>query len=506
MSAVLEVGAVDRDREALVQMADPWWRLTHLYRIVDENGVDVLFVPNPEQEDLYRSVHYWNLVLKARQLGFTTLLTIMALDQCLFVPNFNAAIIFHNLPDAEKAFRNKIKYAYDHLPDGLKARLKVTKETSTEMVFDNGSSIGVGVSARSGTFQWLHVSEFGKMCAKFPEKAREVVTGSFNAVPKDGLIFVESTAEGQSGYFYDYCMEALKRRQEGVAAATGQWKLHFYPWWGKGSYVNYDTSIAISKDYADYFDKLAGEHGITLTESQKRWYVAKAAVMGDDMKREYPSYPEEAFEQAIVGAIFGKQMTFLRTNRRITSVPWEPSVPVNTFWDLGQNDATAIWFHQQVGMEHRFIDYIEDTGQGYAHFVKLLRERPYTYELHYLPHDAKLKRQAEHAPESPEMILHRLKLYNTKIVDRITDKTVAIDLARTKLPTVWIDKERCEKGIKALDSYQYEWDENRGCFSNRPLHNWASNGSDALMQWAQGYRTGRAGSSGFRRHRGSWRA
>lgn len=436
----------------------------------------------------------------------TTLLTIMALDQCLFVGNFTAAIVFHNLTDAEKAFRNKVKFAYERLPEALRSRLGVRKETGTEIVFENGSSLGVGVSARSGTIQWLHVSEFGKMCAKFPEKAREVVTGSFNAVPKDGLIFIESTAEGQAGFFYDYCMEALKRRQEGLKAARGQFKLHFYPWWGKKSYVNDDPRIAIDADSRTYFEKLQVERGIVLTLDQKRWYVAKAATQGEDMKREYPSYPEEAFEQAIVGAVYGKQMEFLRTNHRITSVPWEPSMPVHTFWDLGQNDATAIWFMQRVGMENRFIDYEEETGEGFAYFVKKLRERPYLYELHHLPHDARVKRQAEKGPESPEMILKRLGVYNLKIVTRVHDVTTGIDLTRSKLPTAWIDRDKCAKGIKALDSYQFEWDENRAMFTKVPLHNWASNGADAMRQWAQGFMEGSAGSKGFRRHRGSWRA
>jgi len=487
-------------------LADPKWRLRNLYRIADENGRELAFRPNEEQEDLLGALWYWNLILKARQLGFTTLLTILALDQCMFVANFTAAIVFHNLVDAEKAFRNKVKFAYERLPEALKARVRVRKETGTEIVFDNGSSLGVGVSARSGTIQWLHVSEFGKMCARFPEKAREVVTGSFNAVPKDGLIFIESTAEGQAGYFYDYCMEALKRRQEGLKAARGQFKLHFYPWWGKRSYVNDDPAIVIDVDSRKYFDRLQTERGIVLTLDQRRWYVAKAATQGEDMKREYPSYPEEAFEQAIVGAVYGKQMEFLRTNHRITSVPWEPSVPVHTFWDLGQNDATAIWFMQRVGMENRFIDYEEETGEGFAYFVNKLRARPYTYGLHHLPHDARVKRQAEKGPESPEMILKRLEVYNIKIVTRIHDVTTGIDLTRTKLQTAWIDKDKCAKGIKALDSYQFEWDEQRAMFTKVPLHNWASNGADALRQWAQGFMEGSAGGKGFQRHRGSWRA
>lgn len=508
----LVVGGSEADaavvtEEALMRnLADPWWRLTHLYRIATEEGEELRFVPNDEQADLYRSVWYANLVLKARQLGFTTLLTIMALDQCLFVGNFTAAIVFHNLLDAEKAFRNKIKFAYDRLPEELRSRLKVKKETSTEMVFANGSSIGVGVSARSGTIQWLHVSEFGKICAKYPDKAREVVTGSFNAVPPNGLIFIESTAEGQEGYFYDYCMEALRRQQEGRKAAKGQFKLHFYPWWKKASYVNHDTRISVDPESQTYFDGLRKSHGIELTIEQMRWYVAKAGTQGEDMKREYPSYPEEAFEQAVIGVIYAKQMSWLRANNRIGRVPHDPGLLVNTFWDLGQNDVTAIWFHQRVGMENRFIRYYEAAGEGFSHFVQEMNRQPYTFGSHYLPHDGKSKRQAEKSLESAETILKRLGLKNIRIVPRIGDITTGLDLTRQKLPTCWIDREGCATGIKALDSYRYEWDEKRGAFTNVPLHNWASNGADAIRQWAQGFLVSAANSDGFRRHRGSWRA
>ena len=285
MSAVAErrpAGGKKADEEMLRQLADPWWRLTHLYWIVDENAKAIPFRPNEEQTTLFKNLGRMNLILKARQLGCTTFLALMALDQCLFVPNFTAAIIFHNLLDAEKAFRGKIKFAYDRLPDEVKAQIPVKKETGTEMVFENGSSIGVGVSARSGTVQWLHVSEFGKICAHFPEKAREVVTGSFNAMPADSMTFIESTAEGQEGYFYDYSMDALKRQQEGLKTPKGQWKMHFFPWWGKGAYSNDDPLVTIDAESEKYFADLERDRGVRLTDSQKRWYVSKAMTQGED--------------------------------------------------------------------------------------------------------------------------------------------------------------------------------------------------------------------------------
>jgi hypothetical protein len=490
----------------LERLSDPWWRITNLYWIVDEDGHELQFIPNDEQRDLYSSIGYWNLILKARQLGFTTLLTIMALDQVLFVRNFTAAIIAHRLPDAEKIFRNKVLFAYRRLPEAIRERIPVKKETTSELVFANGSSISVSTSARSGTVQWLHVSEFGSVCARFPEKAREIVTGSFNAVPRDGLIFIESTAEGQAGYFYDYCMAALRAREEERKPARGQWKLHFYPWHTKASYALDDESVQVEPELIRYFEGLERDRGITLTMAQKRWYSIKSAVMGDDMKREFPSYPQEAFEQAIKGAIYANQMAWMRTNNRITNVPHDPKIPVNTFWDLGINDTTAIWLHQRVGQENRFIGYYQNSSEGLAHYVKWLQERPMmVWGQHYLPHDADARMLTEHG-ETRREILQRLGLKDMVVVKRIDEITTGIDMTRSALPTCWIDRVACAEGIRALDSYQYEWNEETGAFRKQPLHNWASNGADAIRQFAQGYVPSTGSPGTFRRHRDNWRA
>jgi len=67
-------------------------------------------------------------------------------------------------------------------------------------------------------------------------------------------------------------------------------------------------------------------------------------------------------------------------------------------------------------------------------------------------------------------------------------KDIAIDLARQKLPVDnWFDREGCAEGIKALDGYQFEWNDKLGRYGNQPLPNWASHGADAWMQFAQGF-------------------
>ena len=171
------------------------WRLNNLYWIVDKSGQRVKFQPNIQQQALLSGMWYLNLVLKARQLGMTTFILIFMLDRCLFNSDTKAGVIAHNREDAQKFFREKLKYAYDNLPDWLKSELAAKSDRAGELVFTNGSSITVGTSMRSSSLQYLHISEFGKVCAKYPDKAREIVTGALNAVEAGQFVFIESTAE-----------------------------------------------------------------------------------------------------------------------------------------------------------------------------------------------------------------------------------------------------------------------------------------------------------------------
>ena len=183
-------------------LADPWWRLNNLYFIKDKKGKKVRFKPNWAQTILYNNMWYLSIILKARQLGMTTFIQIFMLDRCLFNDNVNAGIVAHNKEDAEAFFDDKIKFAYDNLPVDLKKMVNATSDTARALKFSNGSRIRVGTSMRSGTYQYIHISEFGKMCAKYPEKAAEVITGTLNTLEPGQMAFIESTAEGPFGVFY----------------------------------------------------------------------------------------------------------------------------------------------------------------------------------------------------------------------------------------------------------------------------------------------------------------
>ena len=420
----------------------------------------------------------------------TTFTDLLYLDQVLWAPNQNALIIAHTLDDATKIFRNKILGTYERMPQALKDMAPLRNDKGNELVFKNGSSIAVSVSGRGGTLQFLHVSEAGKIARRFPEKMREIVTGSFEATQK-GIIIVESTAEGADGWFYTACTDALRRKQEKKPEAGQEFRLHFYPWHGKQSYRSRDQ-VDVPPEFEDYFDSLVGEHGIVLDAQQKSWYVQKAKVLQEDIQREHPSYPEEAFAQSVEGVIFARQMKDARTGGRLARVGLRRELPVNTFWDLGGGDQTVVLLHQHYGTEHRFLKCYAAPNQGLAYWWTLLEEwrdaSKAHWGRHYLPHDADHRQQGENVRTKKDILIALgMRRDKVTVVPRIQDKSVAVALTRQAFPDYVFDNENCQDLIRALDNYHYRWDEQRGRYSEDPYHDWASDFADALMQHSQGY-------------------
>lgn len=470
------------------KLADPLYRLNNLYYITDKTGKKVKFKMTAEQYDYFEHEHSRNIILKARQLGFTTQVCIMQLDCALFESK-KCALIAHTLHDAKRLFREKVKFAYDNLPELVRLANPIKIETKEEMVFENGGSVTVSTSFRGGTLQRLHVSEFGKICAKYPDKAREIVTGAFEAVSLDGIVTLESTAEGRQGYFYEFSQIAEKLHLSKKTLTAQDWRFFFFAWWQNKEYAM--TTEPISERLQAYFDSLKAKHGIQLSDEQKAWYQAKERTLGDDMKREYPSLPIEAFEQSIEGAYYAKQFAYLYANSRIDKLPDNEHLPIDTYWDLGVSDSTTIWFIRQVGDEFHIVDYYENSGEGLNHYIKVLKDKGYKYAKHVAPHDIDNRQLgAERAKTLRELardgyeIDGQIYRLNFDVVPRTSNVNEDIEKVRQILPKCAFDAIKCEQGIKALESYRKEWNDKMGVWRDKPLHDWASHGADAFRYFA----------------------
>lgn len=218
------------------KLQDPQWTMNHLYRIVNKEGNDVPFKLNWAQKEMFENMHNRNIVLKARQLGSTTFWCLYFLNKALFQPNKHLGIISYNLTSAHDIFGKVIKHAIKTLPPKIKnlPQCQIVADSARELSFANGSSIRVDTSMRSGTLSGLLITEFGKICSRYPQKATEIMTGSINTVPRDSLCVIESTAEGAAGNFFEMCKEAQKI--QGKELNPLEWKFFFFPWFKHPEY------------------------------------------------------------------------------------------------------------------------------------------------------------------------------------------------------------------------------------------------------------------------------
>lgn len=482
------------------QFADPTWRLNNLYKIVDKSGRIVDFRPNEQQLRYIKGIHGRDIILKARQLGFSTLACIIALDEAIWTPNYSAAVIAHTKPDAQNLLKTKIKFPYSQLPEGLRSAVPTVNDAADTFSLANGSSVIVTSSARGGTFQRLHISEFGKICARYPDKAQEIISGSIPAAEM-GHITIESTAEGQQGAFFEMTQRALHKAQRGDKLSGRDWKLHFFPWWENDDYRQSPELVRLKDEDKRYFQNLEMDHGIVLDDWQKAWWVMQDEVQGGTMKREYPSTPDEAFEQALEGAYFDQQLSAAYKRQSIGRFPFDIRHQVNTFWDLGRNDQTAIWLHQDIAGRDRFIGYYEASGEYIAHYLNWLKDWAKANDAqwgdHYWPHDG----------DRQDLFLTKGRLaevedmgFRPRTVPRVSNKLTAIETARSAFANCDFDESACSQGLSRLRHYRKEWDDRRGVWKDRPLHDDNSNGADAFMTFATGFVRNAGSSKPLRRN------
>lgn len=462
----------------LKYLSDPQWRLHNLYYIRDVNGKKIKFTPNWAQQVLLDDSHNLEIVLKCRQIGITTYYNIIALDRVLWTDNYQAGIIAQTFEDASRIFKDKLKFAFDHLHPGIKPLFKLTGDSAKELAFTHGSVIRVGTSLRSHTLQMLHISEFGKICAKDPERAREIVTGSLNTVHKGQTIIIESTAEGNTGYFFDMC-KRWENTQEKLLGLS-DYRFRFFPWHKHPDYIE-QKPIAYDSYLVEYFDKLYTME-IKLNPLQKNWYAYKWQILKEDTTREYPSYPDEAFSASKEGYWYASVMKELHESKHITNISYDKALPVHTSWDLGQADLMAIWFFQinRQG-EVMIIDYFQRKDCDLNQVVAILQQKGYVYGTHIWPHDANARDRA-----GVTFVKQAAQLNLKGFVLEIHDKQDGIRLVRTTLAKCWFDQTKCKEGINALENYKKRYNSSIGGFTSEDIHDDFSHGADAFRYLCSG--------------------
>lgn len=416
----------------------------------------------------------------------STFAVLNLLDEVLFTENLSAGIVSYSLEHAQHIFKRIIGHALDTLPRELKSFAGIVQRSAREITFNNGSSLRVDTTLRGGSHASVLVSEFGKTCARNPAKAEEVITGTLQAVPKDGKVIIESTGEGEEGFFAEMVMEASRRGNSNLSALD--YKLFFYNWLEEPSYSLEDTSVRYDYLLNDYFNRIEKETGKSISQGQRNWYAVQKTILGDKIKQEYPSTVSESFLSSSDAFYFAEAIhKAYNENRCLHSSPFDVLLPVYVAMDIGLNDLTVMIFFQFAHGEVRVIDYYEDKNKDVPFYCQfLLQEKKFLYHTIFLPHDARNKNPLD-IMNSYERDFRRLfSGTNTKfhVLTRM-DKQLSISHAKMMINRCVFNVNRVKPLLDKMAKYRKTWNESLGKYMEEPYHNDASNYADAFRYLSQ---------------------
>lgn len=247
----------------------------------------------------------------------------------------------------------------------------------------------------------------------------------------------------------------------------------------KGHNAFYDIYKTSKVSESWYSSSIKASESGLLPESELK--DAARGMSEDQYEQEF----ECSFEAAILGAYYGKELKAAES--RITKVDYDPALPVYTAWDLGYHDDTAIIFYQCTYDEIHLIDYYSGSGLPIEDYANVVLKKPYTYEKHYLPHDARAKTLASGGRSIIEQLASYLTLSKMDIVPILSVQD-GIQAARAAFPKMWFDKENMGEAVELLKQYQREWDEEKKAFRDKPRHDHTSHCADAFRMMAISYR------------------
>jgi len=464
-----------------LELDSPKWRLNNLYKIVDKQGNSIPFKLNRVQSDVLDNLHNRNLILKARQLGMSTFSVLYMLDKALFNNNLSCGIVSYSLEHAQHIFKRIIGHALDNLSPLAKSLTGIVQRSAREITFVNGSFLRVDTTLRGGTCQNVLVSEFGKTCARNPLKAEEVITGTLQTVPIDGQVIIESTGEGNEGYFAE--MVNIAHQNNNPELSPLEYKLFFFDWMKEASYymlqpVSYDIALQ------DYFNKLEEDQNTKITQPQRNWYAHMRSILGEKIKQEFPSTISEAFLSSSDAYYFQESIEkAYQEFRCISTNVYDPIHQTYAAMDIGVNDLTVITFFQLIHGEIRIIDYYEDKNKSsgfYANFM--LKEKPYIYNKIFLPHDSR-KRDGVIVENTWERDFNKLFAHTeTKIIVlKSTDKIVNISNAKIKFDRCVFNLTKVKPLIDMLRKYRKQWSEQYGKYIDKPYEGVEEHYADSFI-------------------------
>jgi hypothetical protein len=396
-------------------------------------------------------------------------------------------LIDKTLDDAQKKLRDKVRFAFDRLPAGLRAAFEVASSTTTELCLieagnpgSPASSFEADLSFRGSTCEFLHISEWGFIQQRDRHRSREILTGALPAVERAaaGVCVIESTwSGGLDGELGGLTREALDTPE--AEKGLTSWRVLFFPWWRSSHYRAEQGRI--DPEAEKYFSELA-QHGVVLDDGQRRWYATQLRTKGARAVRtEYPSLPHECWETQPEGSIYAAWIEKARSTGRILSFEPDSRALVWTCWDIGHPANTATWWVQVVPGEIRVIDFETGLDISLADRAARVLARGWHYAGHLLPWDAGLRNSSGRAMIDE----FNAVLPGCRVVPKCSDIWQGIDSLRALFGRLVFRVPQCQAGVESLGRYSAIRETSSGLAKDVPIHDKHSHPADALRQLAQ---------------------
>jgi phage terminase large subunit len=391
------------------------------------------YKPRKHQKEVHDKLKRFNVLVCHRRFGKTVLcineILKKAMQNTLPRPRY-----YYLAPTYSMAKRT----SWDYLKEYTNVLPNVTyHETELRADLPNGARIQLLGCERPDSLRGLYIDGvvLDEVAQMPPRLWTEIIRPALS--DREGWMIAIGTPQGHNAFFdlYDYA-----NHQEGWYAQTF-----------KSSKTNIISDLELNE----------AKH-----------------LMPDEV---YEAEFECSFDSAALGSIYAKGLTKADEDGRITKVPYETGIKVNTFWDLGMQDKTAIWFVQIKGSAFHIIDYYENSGESLEFYASILDEKKYLYSTHFLPHDAQVRELGTGVSrvETAQSLGMR-----TSIVPKLSIDD-GINAVRMILSRCWFDHEKCKDGLDALRQYRWAVSE-KGEVKNRPEHSWCSHAADAFRYFAVG--------------------
>jgi hypothetical protein len=476
------------------QYNDPLWRLIsgEVYCISPADGTGVQpFRPRPEQAAIIRAIVADGatqvLIPKARRLGMSTTLGIIAADCLIWEPQWQGSLIDQNAADASRKLDRIVRVALENLPPWLAERIHWIKSNDSQITIDAFStgerSFYAGMNARGGSNDFLWISEWGVIQHEDPKRSGRIRSGALPSA-RHGITVIETTwAGGKGGDVWELLEPSL-------AGKANDWCVRFFPWWVDPRNVASDSTMDTEAEC--YFNKIAPRlerEGVALDEAQRKWWARERRAQGIFMPRENPTFLDECWSAPIQGSVYAEAIERARAEGRICAMPIDGSNLVHTSWDLGSPENTVVWYWQVVGREIRFVDCDRGERGTLTERVAGMLGKGYNYGKHFLPHDAA---QTERSGSNflSELAKAGLPSRSLVAIPRTASIWIGINHALELFPSVAFRSPACDDALSALSTYRTRRQGEGALTADEPVHDWSSHTADAFRMMAEAHRSG----------------